>query len=125
MIQQGQEDLGVYDELHDEIHSLENNRKQNLLSNENAHVKNWNVSMDDARAMQRRIYEENIKPLIKYRDSTLNYFAQSCEMGKASIENFNKNMAALGLDVEPIPGSEKNKKQVSTEILRKYIQNQG
>ena len=124
MIQQGQEDLGVYDELHDEIHSLENNRKQNLLSNENAHVKNWNVSMDDARAMQRRIYEENIKPLIEYRDSTLNYFAQSCEMGKASIENFNKNMAALGLDVEPIPGSEKNKKQVSTEILMMRMKEQ-
>ena len=33
-------------------------------------------------------------------------------------------MAALGLDVEPIPGSEKNKKQVSTEILMMRMKEQ-
>lgn len=116
IIQQSMKDMEIYDEIKTEIYSKEKKRNEKLKKDDIEQMQKNKMALDKIKQTKEAIIRENMLKLIGYRDSTLNYFSQSCDISINMIKRFNENLSSLGLDVEPLRKSEK-KEQVSTEII--------
>lgn len=116
IIQESMKDMEIYDEIKDEIYTQEKARKEKVKNDDIEQMRNNQIANDKIKQRKEAIMRENMRKLIEYRDSTLNYFSQSCNLSMDMIKRFNENLSSLGLDVEPLRKSEQ-KEQVSTEII--------
>ena len=117
LIESNVKDLEIYDESHKRIFSLEKNRNDKLLNFENEHLLKWNKSMAGIREDKKKEKEQFVKKVLYYSKASLNYFNKSSKNTISEINNYEDNLARLGLNIPEDPKKIKKNKIINTDIL--------
>ena len=117
LIESNIKDLEIYDESHKRIFSLEKNRNNNLLNFEQEHLLKWNKSMAGIRKDKQNEKEQFVKRVLYFSKASLNYFNQSSKNTVSEINNYEDNLARLGLNIPEDPKKIKKNKIINTDIL--------
>ena len=117
LIEQNIVDLEIYDQAHNDIYSLENSRKENLINKENNQLSNWNKSMAGIRKDKENELKNFWRKVFYYKNATLNYLNKSSINTQKEIQNFEENLERLGLNIPPDKQKIKKSQNVSTDVI--------
>ena len=117
LIEQNIVDLEIYDEAHNDIYSLENSRKENLMIKENNQLANWKKSMVGIRKDKENEHKNFWRKVLYYKNAALNYLNQSAINTQKEIQSFEDNLERLGLNVLQDPHKIKKSQNVSTDVI--------
>ena len=117
LIEQNIVDLEIYDEAHNDIYSLENSRKENLMNKENNQLSNWKKSMAGIRKDKENEHKNFWRRVFYYKNAALNYLNKSSINTQREIQNFEDNLERLGLNIQQDPQKMKKSQNVSTDVI--------
>ena len=117
LIKEGVKELEYFDEKHNDIHSLENNRKKEISFTEANQIESYTQSMVRMRKLKKWEKDQEYKGVLYYSKATLNSLKKSALDCKNQIEKYEDNLNRLGLNVTQDPNKVKRSHYVSTDII--------